>query len=455
MNTRCSVSDIETEALMLALSLLDIQDVERSRKGKLREDAYLTDEEIAFNIQAEKLKISLTALQDHRFALSLDEALQTDTSALNALFFINQGERDDHIAALALERGQDLPTPTHSQQVLEQTRILLFVNLCGSTMTSDNGIAGIVEPDPDEMDDVGESSSLQYHGGQRSARDGMLSRVDCIICGDRIRHSQRFRAPCSHFYCRGCLISLVEASTRDETLHPLRCCRQPLPVSTILPLLPSDLRSHFQEKSVEFAMPPTSRIYCPNQTCSAFLGSSSGRRSEITCTSCATRVCTACKNRAHPYEDCGENAQTLVVNSLASQMGWQTCPGCHAIVELWQGCYHMTCRCSTQFCYLCAALWKTCDCRQWDEQRLIDDAERRVYNEFGDQEAAAHPEVFVERVVQRMAELEEDHGCIEHEWRFRHGGGCCEECRDILPTFLMRCRHCQALACRRCSVNRL
>ncbi|KAG0696698.1 hypothetical protein DFH29DRAFT_192830, partial [Suillus ampliporus] len=101
---------------MLALSLLDIQDVERSRKGKLREDAYLTDEEIAFNIQAEKLKISLTALQDHRFALSLDEALQTDTSALNALFFINQGERDDHIAALALERGQDLPTPlTHNK----------------------------------------------------------------------------------------------------------------------------------------------------------------------------------------------------------------------------------------------------------------------------------------------------------------------------------------------------
>lgn len=144
-------------------------------------------------------------------------------------------------------------------------------------------------------------------------------------------------------------------------------------------------------------------------------------------------------------------------------------------MELWQGCYHMTCRCSTQFCYLCAALWKTCDCRQWDDQRLLDDAERRVYNEFGAQEAAARPAIFVDRVYQRMAALEENHECRAHEWVYRSGGGCCEECHDNLWTYLMvrlphlwntgpcadnsrqlkRCRRCQALVCRRCSVNRL
>lgn len=258
--------------------------------------------------------------------------------------------------------------------------------------------------------------------------------MECIICGDTVRRSQRFKAPCSHFYCRGCLVNLVEASTRDETLHPVRCCHQPLPAADFLPLLPSDLRSNFQDKSEEFATPPASRIYCPNQTCSEFLGSSSGRRSEVTCTSCGTRVCSACKNRAHLYEDC---------------------PGCHAIVELWQGCYHMTCRCSTQFCYLCAALWKTCDCWQWDDQRLLDDAERRVYNEFGAQEAAARPAIFVDRVYQRMAALEENHECRAHEWVYRSGGGCCEECHDNLWTYLMRCRRCQASVCRRCSVNRL
>src|SRR6267154_3346667 len=96
----------------------------------------------------------------------------------------------------------------------------------GSTTTGDNDITGIVEPDPDEMDDVGESSRTTCYGGQLKVSDGTLSRLgavyifhdldltflrsrmDCIICGDPIRHSQRFYAPCSHCYCRGCLVNL-------------------------------------------------------------------------------------------------------------------------------------------------------------------------------------------------------------------------------------------------------
>lgn len=120
--------DIEAEALVLALSLLNIEEVEGSRKGKLREDACLTDEEIAFNFQAEYLKASLAELQDRRFALSLDEALDTDSAALSVLSRVNQGEQDDHLSALALERGDEVPIPTHSQEILEWTVSLSFVN---------------------------------------------------------------------------------------------------------------------------------------------------------------------------------------------------------------------------------------------------------------------------------------------------------------------------------------
>jgi len=121
MSDHRTVADIETEALIVTLSLIDIQDVEGSRKGKLREDASLTDEEVAFNIQAENLKTLLATLQDHRFALSIDEALQADTATLSAYSMINQGELDDHLAALALERGHDLPFPTRPQRLLELT----------------------------------------------------------------------------------------------------------------------------------------------------------------------------------------------------------------------------------------------------------------------------------------------------------------------------------------------
>lgn len=76
---------------------------------------------------------------------------------------------------------------------------------------------------------------------------------------------------------------------------------------------------------------------------------------------------------------------------VAKRNRWQTCPNCKEIVELDQGCYHITyvlrslmaltptnslnrCRCRHQFCYLCVAEWKTCGCPVWDERNIIDAA---------------------------------------------------------------------------------
>ncbi|OJA20405.1 hypothetical protein AZE42_05362 [Rhizopogon vesiculosus] len=179
MNAHCSVSDIETEALIVTLSLIDIQDVEASRKGKSREDAALTDEEVAFNIQAENMKTSLATLQDYRFALSIDEALQADTATLSAISTINQAELDDHLAALALERGHDLPFRTHSQRLLERTELL---SEFGSTTTSNTDITDVVEPNSDEGVEI---FCIPHHGGQTASPEAM----NCIICGDPARPS--------------------------------------------------------------------------------------------------------------------------------------------------------------------------------------------------------------------------------------------------------------------------
>lgn len=47
---------------------------------------------------------------------------------------------------------------------------------------------------------------------------------------------------------------------------------------------------------------------------------------------------------------------------MAKEQGWQRCFNCQATVELKEGCNHMTCRCTAQFCMICGAKWKTCDC---------------------------------------------------------------------------------------------
>ena len=194
----------------------------------------------------------------------------------------------------------------------------------------------------------------------------------------------------------------------------------------------------FQAKSIEFGTSSNMRIYCPNPRCSTFL-TPLRDSSDVMCTRCQITVCTSCKERAHPGEDCAIAASTLQVRLLAKSRGWQTCPGCNGIVELSQGCFHITCRCKEEFCYLCAVRWKHCTCPQWDEDRLVDAAEHRVLNEFGHAAAAAAPALHAERVQRRVAHLRTHHRCMHDVWKHRHGGGECEECGDDLPTFLKVC----------------
>ena len=160
-----------------------------------------------------------------------------------------------------------------------------------------------------------------------------------------------------------CIVSLVELFTRDETLFPLRCCQDPIPVAEVLPTLSLELSALFQQKNAEFSIFAGDRLYCSNPNCCTFLGSSEGRLSvsAIKCPHCHVNTCPRCKDPAHPGEGCGVGA----LQALAISEEWQTCPGCNTVVELNLGCNHITCRCGTQFCYLCAALWKTCDCAQW------------------------------------------------------------------------------------------
>ena len=185
------------------------------------------------------------------------------------------------------------------------------------------------------------------------------------------------KTPCEHYYCKSCLVTLVDAFTRDESLFPLRCCQEPIPVAEILPILPLALCFLFEQKIAEFSVLARDRLYCSNPDCSTFLGSSEGQLSlsAIGCPYCLVDTCPQCKESAHPGEGCGVSTSNDALHALALSQEWQTCPGCNAVVELNLGCYHMTCRCKTQFCYLCAAVWKTCDCVQWEEDPAVQQGE--------------------------------------------------------------------------------
>lgn len=190
--------------------------------------------------------------------------------------------------------------------------------------------------------------------------------VECIACGDKVPAKQTFRAPCAHHYCRECIANFAKASMKDETLYPLQCCQIRMPAKKVDRQLPKPLQTQFRAKTVEYSVPPATRVYCANQKCSAFLCSSDtrNRKAEMTCRVCGTTICLACKNRRHSGEECLEAGLQRDLKRLADDKNWQSCPGCRAIVERTDGCSHITCRCSTHFCYRCGARWRKCFCHR-------------------------------------------------------------------------------------------
>ncbi len=278
-------------------------------------------------------------------------------------------------------------------------------------------------------------------------------------------------APCGHHYDAPCVLELFAAATRDESLFPPRCCRREIPLAMIQPFMAASALKAYREKAAEFGTPK--RVYCARQACSRFLGAqfeatSASRAAPLMkcpAVGCSTTTCSGCKNEVKPsilHLCAGSDADTAVLK-LAETSGWARCPRCRTLIELNQGCYHMTCRCKAQFCYLCQASWKACACPQWDEERLFRAAEAR----------AADNDVGL-GILGALQQLREHHECTHERWRYRGGGGRCEECDYYLPRYLFvsctltllatecskpdhfqRCARCRILVCRRCRWNRL
>ncbi|KAF8627550.1 hypothetical protein AX15_004370 [Amanita polypyramis BW_CC] len=218
--------------------------------------------------------------------------------------------------------------------------------------------------------------------------------VECFFCKDLCPSSSTFSTVCDHHVCRSCITRNIEICMRDETAYPPKCCDQKIPLIEIVNIIQdASLKEKYKAKCTEYETPIRNRVYCFK--CADFLGSkvanSTGPSSSLSsslslshppvlfptirsimyCTECSTATCTSCKQNSHLGQPCQETPSEAALKRLAIERGWQTCPDCQAIVELFYGCYHIKCRCTTEFCYLCAKKWKGCNCDNFDEDRLV------------------------------------------------------------------------------------
>ncbi|KZT74814.1 hypothetical protein DAEQUDRAFT_771559 [Daedalea quercina L-15889] len=426
-------------ALVAQFALQDIDDISATRKGKASALAPKSDEEIAFELFAEEANSLLALTRDIAFARSIDDALQTDHDILQEIIREDEVARSDREYALAVQAGRP-PPPTFTPNSVILSNVCFF------------------EQDTNSINE--QFAQAHQHTQVSFLKSGDLPplitsyrKEMCVFCRDQIAGTE-IHAPCGHFWDTHCLVELFRAATTDETLFPPRCCQKSFVLKEVQQYLGAGLLSTFKAISAEFGT--ANRVYCHRPTCSAFICAATETSSVQVCPRCLSQTCGRCKEQAHLVgADALFGALWVVVMflALAKQEGWARCPGCKHLVELAYGCYHMTCRCRKEFCYVCAETWKNCTCPQWDEGRLYVTARNQVERELAAGPPPAAPQY--QRMVREAAErLRVDHDC-RHRWVYRPGAGRCENCSFYLPQFLLSCKNCHMNVCVRCRRNRM
>ncbi|KAL1635009.1 hypothetical protein SLS58_010461 [Diplodia intermedia] len=163
---------------------------------------------------------------------------------------------------------------------------------------------------------------------------------------------------------------------------PPRCCTtEHIPLKYVERLFDTKFKVLWNKKYQEYTA--KNRTYCPTRGCGEWIKPSHIRmdptvgRKYGKCPRCRVKVCVKCNNRWHLRKECpkDEDEEAHAFAEMAKESGWQKCYNCKAMVELKEGCNHMTCRCTAQFCMLCGARWKTCEC-PWFNYQHLDDEDR-------------------------------------------------------------------------------
>ncbi|KAM4083078.1 hypothetical protein ACB094_08G030000 [Castanea mollissima] len=173
----------------------------------------------------------------------------------------------------------------------------------------------------------------------------------CVICLEDADVSRMFSVDgCLHRYCFSCMKQHVEVKLLHGMVPkcPHEGCKSELVVDSCRKFLPPKSIETMSQRIKEASIPVADKVYCPNpsnMTCFAFKS----------------------LNPHPPAED-------LKLKSLATRNLWRQCVKCNHMIELAEGCYHMTCRCGYEFCYNCGAEWKNkramCSCPLWDEDHI-------------------------------------------------------------------------------------
>ncbi|CAL5046155.1 unnamed protein product [Urochloa decumbens] len=271
-------------------------------------------------------------------------------------------------------------------------------------------------------------------------------RETCTICLEDTDVSKIHAVEgCAHRFCFSCMKEHVKVKLLNGMLPacPQDGCATKLSVEGSKIFLSAQLLEIMVERIREGQIPPSQKIYCPYPKCSALMSLSelihplqescskymvADATTLRKCVKCRGSFCFRCKvpwhyrmscydyKRRHPHA----RPEDAKLKNLAEQKLWRQCVKCKHMIELSEGCYHMTCVCGYEFCYTCGKEWKekkaTCPCPLWNESNIIHyDSE----DDYSDEE---EDDYYYEDDDENIYYVEEQRGYNQVYWHHDNGG---------------------------------
>ncbi|KAF6820765.1 IBR domain-containing protein [Colletotrichum sojae] len=218
-------------------------------------------------------------------------------------------------------------------------------------------------PDPREIEE-GEPDSEAYVDWQERNRiltdtpEGVNDEEDedgpdCIVCSGGSQPKRQL--PCGCWFCTRCLRSCIRAGLRPGGWPP-HCC-QPLERDTITWVRRPGLSRLYRQVREENETPAEQRVYCPRPQCAVFIPSTGPHvhRDLMRCRACGEGACRRCRAPIHPGRPCRPEQEDEMLMDIMDQNNLSSCPFCRRVVELWDGCNHITCVCGQEWCFLCGS----------------------------------------------------------------------------------------------------
>jgi hypothetical protein len=155
-------------------------------------------------------------------------------------------------------------------------------------------------------------------------------KIVCLICDHTIRRNYFCRPcrKCKEPWCYECIRNLFASAIKDSERMPARCCQNVIHHGVAKDILDESTLATYKLRYEEFC---TSKpFYCPIPTCSTFIPprklKSADYEKRLACPSCATRLCTKCRQAAQSGHQC-PTTQDVVLTKIRA-LKYKSCPKC-------------------------------------------------------------------------------------------------------------------------------